>query len=78
MSDQKVGLSKRVFKDGVSILEASQFGHTTGTFEATAATVVFNLISANGTRVVDGDGTKTKSWVQIRELPNHEETTDFT
>jgi hypothetical protein len=68
----------RVFKDGVSILEASQFGHTTGTFEATAATVVFNLISANGTRVVDGDGTKTKSWVQIRELPNHEETTDFT
>jgi len=68
----------RVFKDGVSILEASQFGHTTGTFEATAATVVFNLISANGTRIVDGDGTKTKSWVQIRELPNHEETTDFT
>lgn len=74
------------FEDGASFTEAYPNKDVSGQeewmrthnlkFQAQTAVMNFNVLGFTTGSMI-GDGTRNRSYLQIEELPNHEETTDF-
>ena len=52
--------------------------HRDTAFTAAATTVTFNISNIAATRILRGNGTETKTWVRLEELPGASFTTDWT
>lgn len=64
--------------DAGGLIRNATFSIDSGVFEATATTVTADVNITGVSNFIAGNGTKSETWLQIEELPRHEETTDFT
>lgn len=73
-----VTIGKALHRNDAVNLDSLVTSSTTGIFEAAAATLTFNAVSASATSTINGANNRNETYAQIEELNDIEETTDFT